>query len=199
MDIKKIFEFLEQYPTWFKVAVVISLALAAVGLLTLRQSRPASSTTATTPTPASVPSAPAAIQNSPQVLAPSVAQQSLSSFHRNIRVLDGRFLELQESLKQMQGATVTWEGYVASVSDQGTRSHPILLIVAEGEAPNIGGLAAVAFPENLRPKAYSLQKGDFVRFVGIIHSMPSTTPALDAEKFELLRPRSGGSQETPSK
>ena len=193
MDIQKIVDFLEQYPTWFKIGVVLTLAFVAVGLLTLRQSRPVSSTTTTAPAPpASVPSATAATQTSPQVIPPSVAVQSLSGFYRNIRALDGRFLELQESLKQMQGAAVTWEGYVASVSDQGNKSHPILLIVSEGEPPKIGGLAAVALPEELRPKAYSLQKGDFIRFVGIVNSMPSTSPALEAEKFELLRPKSGG-------
>lgn len=186
MNIQKLVEFLDQYPTWFKVAITVVFALVAVGLFTLQQSKTSSTATTAVAAPASQNIA-ASVQKSSQSIAVNSQIQSLSAFHERRKALEGRFLELQEFLQRSHGEMINWEAYVADVSEQGTKIH---LIVWTREASS--ELAGVALPSQFRVKAFSLQKGDLVRFSGVISSASSTTPMIDAEALELVHPKNGG-------
>lgn len=185
MDIPKLFDFFDQYPNWFKVALAVGLALALIGLLTLRQTNATSNATTAVIT-AVLPATPAPSQSSSQ----SSPIQTLSAFHERRKTLDGRFLELQDFLQRSKGERVDWRGYLADVSERGTTSLPsIYLIVLADESAS--ELAGIVLPESFRVKAFSLQRGDLVRFSGVISST-STTPQIEAETLEVVHPKSGG-------
>jgi hypothetical protein len=170
MEPQKIVEFLDQYPVWFKLAFVIFFALFVLGFLTLRQPRPA------------VTSAPAG--SSAAAEGPSAAPDELTEYFKTRRSLEGRFLELEEFDKALEDKPVSWLGYVSSVSSLGlSREHSIQIIIST--RPDYrGDLASVRVSEDKKARAYSLRKGDLVKFSGVAN-FGGCTPSMSATKIEL--------------
>jgi hypothetical protein len=187
MDLQKFVEFVDQYPTWFKYVAVAAFALVLLGLLTLRQPKTSTQVSGGLASPLQ---ASAGLATAPDI-GSFATPRALTDFFKYRQTLEGRFLELEEFAKRLDGKAVAWEAFVAQVSDQRDRKEfPILMIVAsdEGKQP---GLAIVMLPESLRTRAYSFRKGDRVRFEGILSSA-SSSPSVDAKSVELVPVESGG-------
>jgi hypothetical protein len=186
MELQKFVEFFDQYPTWFRLVAVAAFAFVVLGLLTLQQPKTSTQVYGGLASPLQASAGLAAAPDSGSPATP----QTLTDFFKYRQTLEGRFFELEEFTKRLQGKGVAWEAFVASVSDQSIRNEfPILMIVATDEDMR-SGLATVRLPESLRTKAYSFRKGDRVRFDGIISSA-SSNPSVDAKSLELVPVKSG--------
>lgn len=186
MDVQKIVEFLDQYPTWFKVVAVAAFAFVLLGLLTFRQPKNPAQGLGTLVSPAHASTS----SGAPPDLGSSAIPQTFADFFKYREALDGRFLELQEFGKRLEGKGVVWEGFIGSVSDGNGRSEfPIIIVVASDESrqPKIG---AVLVPDSLRAKAYSFRRGDRIRFEGIISSA-SNALSVEAKAIEFVPAKSG--------
>lgn len=201
MDFLKVIDFLHQYPSWYRLLVVLWLIVSAVlagGLLVFRPEShppPASGVVASSASgqPAMV-SLPVPTVSSASL--PAVSSAPLSdpvgeaatahSYFSKLGTLAERFLEKQEFIERTSGRTVEWEGLVEGVSQRD--SYISLHFIVEGISPE--RTVYVLLPESLRTKAFSLQKGDLVRVKGKLSLSTPRMPDLDAIELTLVRPRS---------
>lgn len=189
MDLGKLIDLLQQYPSWYRTFIVLWVVAGAIlagGLVFFRsETRP----TPSAPTASAPPNVqPSAVQESHPVSAtlPSSAAPTAQTYFTTLRALSERFLEKQEFIERNSGAVVEWAGLVDGVSQTSSKKISLHLTV-EGIQPE--RTVYTWLPESLRTKAFSLQKGDLVRVKGKLSLPTPNLPDLDATELTLVRPR----------
>jgi hypothetical protein len=123
----------------------------------------------------------------PQRAEATPAHSSLSSveYFTKFHALSDRFHEREELAKQFDGNIVRWIGTVNSVSTSSLNgSIQIQLKVADDFPFDI---FHACVPDELRTKAYALQKGDLVAVTGVLKtSFMPYCPNIDSGFFELI-------------
>lgn len=112
---------------------------------------------------------------------------SLEGYFSTMAQLEGRFYERDNFPKTLMGKTVSWEGYVASVSaTSGTTagmSHVLILNVSrDWGAKN----TMVFYPSDFSTRLYSLRKDDKVRIIGTFDGTMAGTPGVKGTSLELI-------------
>jgi hypothetical protein len=190
VDLSKIVELLEHYPTWFRWSIaawVLFGALILVGFLTLRQPKQGTPSMPDLPPREPLQSIitlkPSKEQVSTEVPPRSQAPTFEEYFDR-MQSLTERFLERQEFINSVSGMTVAWEGIVDQVTEKPGQT-PRLTIEPSGKKGL--KLALVTLPKELRTKAFSLRKGDTVLVVGKLTLDTPNFPDIEATELTLVR------------
>lgn len=201
MDLPKLLDLLHQYPSWFRALLVLWIlggAFLIAGLVLLKtderhtvavpQSAPSIGPAEgmVKPSPASI-----AIATPPtQVTTHWASSKTAEEYATGLRALSDRFLEKQEFIERHQNTMVSWEGRVERVSEHAGSGSLSLVFKAGVDESRIS--VYVALPEEMRTKAFSLQRGDLVRVTGRLSLSTPSMPDVDATELSVVRPRGGG-------
>lgn len=113
------------------------------------------------------------------------AALSFQSLIQRMQELDGRFLELREFRKKIEGTTVEWDGFVRSIMDHDSGN------VSIGVGMDMESLGNQFWAdiqiESVRARALALRKGDKIRVRGQLESAKAGMINVKDAEFEILR------------
>lgn len=185
MDWMKLPEFLEQYPGYFRTAVVMWLVLSALlvgGFLTLRQK----------PTSARAAAASEQDVGTEKTAASLVRVEpgpSIDQYISATKALCGRFLELANYKKALTGKSVQWSGTVTGVNadDDGAKGSIYLTWTETNAYQTFDFWGRVSGSHVAR--ALALRHGDQLCVRGTITwDMGTVHPAIQVDDFDVLPP-----------
>ncbi len=173
----KLIDLLQNYPLWFKVCVagwIVLGALLLVGLITMRPEKVDTAGGVKPPLATTAPSAPRPTNQAPHEI-------SLEEYFTRLDHLRDRFLQRQEFITSLVGREVSWQGYVAAVSEKGGR-----LSLNLTTAPGSRAMVFVWLPTNFRTQVFSLRPGDLVLVHGILSLDTPSMPDLEGRELTLV-------------
>ena len=177
MDMDKLIELIQNYPTWFKLCVaawIIFGALLVVGLITLRPTKLGMVSSVKAPPVATEPPEPSRTSGGPNEI-------SLEEYFTRLDELSDRFLQRQEFINSMSGREVSWQGYVNRASERGSLLS-LHIITAPGSHRGV----LVWLPEKFRTQLFSLRLGDLVRVHGTLELNTPSIPDLRGRELTVV-------------
>lgn len=176
MDPMKLPEFIEQYPAFFRTALVAWLVLSALllgGFLTLRQASGSKRITPVDPKPV----VPLVVDAEP---GPTIEQ-----YITRLEMLRGRFIELDTYKKSLTGQQVEWPGEVRAISISEDRKQVNVLIAYSAGRSRLLDYWARVTGDDIN-RALALRENDHLQVSGRLSWQLGQQPAIDVEKLIVL-------------
>ena len=184
-DAKANIEFLESYPGWAKIVLlVLVLAILAI-LLFSRSSGPSNKLNEnqiSNRSPASEKSGDGGIVSNKAQMT-SATFPTATSLVEQIRKREGNFYERDKYLESIKNTYVSWDGFVNDVLNRS--SGGVTLYIQEDSKLGFP-LIACRFDEAFQTQLFALRKGDKVKVTGVIEEAGITSIEIKGNEVEVL-------------
>jgi len=120
------------------------------------------------------------------VVAPAASTIDFQGYFAELNRLEGRWGEEEEFLKNLQGKTIRWRGYVFSVSGAESLGVSVVLSVSDWQEMEDPRHAIFYFPESMRTRLFALHRKDYLEVTGTFGGRGYVAPLMPSVQGETM-------------